>query len=411
MSLIETDILIVGGGVAGSALACALHQAGYRIALVEQRRGKLDTARGDHFQPYTVELLARWGVLQKFFEQGAGKRVGHEFRTPTGEVLLSVQYDEMPIPYPFFLVFHHDLIAELLLDSAAENPDFVRLQPVSARQFEVDDKGIHSLTVTLPNGEEVLVKPHLVVGADGANSLVRAAAGFTAAEHQYRHPMVALFGLRPAGLEPADYFFRYAGKTGVLLIQQRMDDHIKVTLPVGAEGLVWWKKSTLQERANVLAQRAQVLADFKSEIAGLYPVKLLHCHEYVKGNVVLIGDAAHSVHPIRGQGLNMSIQSLPRLIDALPAPTKISNREILRWDLQQYQAFQKPLYDRLVARNHEAAVVIDGSAEGDLAELMQQQDELLRQIHTQPELRRLHLLEVTGYPFGIPGKGEIDYQA
>src|SRR5262245_51212212 len=65
MSVIETDILIVGGGAVGSALACALRHANYRVTLVEQRKGKPDTARGDHFQPYTVELLARWGVLQK----------------------------------------------------------------------------------------------------------------------------------------------------------------------------------------------------------------------------------------------------------------------------------------------------------------------------------------------------------
>ncbi|MBI1760931.1 MAG: FAD-dependent monooxygenase [Acidobacteria bacterium] len=411
MSIIETDILIVGGGVAGAALACALRHQNYRITLVEQRKEKLDTARGDHFQPYTVELLARWGVLDKFFARGAGKRIAHEFRTAAGETLLAVKYDELPISYPYFLVFHHDLIAELFLELAAENPNFVKLQPVVARQFEADDKGIHALTVTLPNGETATIKPHLVIGADGASSSVRAALHFTALEHAYQHPMVALFGTRPATLKPDDYFFRYAGRTGMLVIQQRMDNRIKVTLPVGAEGISWWKKSTPAERAQVLSERAHILRDFDSEIAGFYPVKMVHCHEYVKGNVALIGDAAHAIHPARGQGLNMGLQSLPKLIEALPAPTKIGHPDILRWDLQLYQNFQKPLYDRIIARNHEAALAMDASAEGDVAALMRQQDEQIRQIHTQPELRRLHLLETTGYPFGIPGKEEIDYQA
>lgn len=411
MSIIETDILIVGGGVAGAALACALRHQNYRVTLVEQRKEKLDTARGDHFQPYSVELLARWGVLDKFFARGAGKRVGHEFRTAAGETLLAAAYDELPIQYPYFLVFHHDLIAELLLELAAENPNFLRLQPVAARHFDADDKGIHALTVMLPSGETATIKPHVVIGADGANSSVRSALHFTALEYQYQHPMVALFGTRPAALKPENYFFRYAGRAGMLVIQQRMDNQIKVTLPVGAEGISWWKKSTPAERAQVLSERAQILGDFASEVAGFYPVKMVHCHEYVKGNVVLIGDAAHSIHPARGQGLNMGLQSLPKLIDALPAPSKIDHPEIVRWDLQFYQKFQKPLYDRLVARNHEAALALDASAEGDVAELMRQQDDQTRQIHTQPELRRLHLLEATGYPFGIPGKEEIDYQA
>jgi 2-polyprenyl-6-methoxyphenol hydroxylase-like FAD-dependent oxidoreductase len=411
MSLIETDILIVGGGVSGSALACALRHAGYRITLVEQRKDKLDTARGDHFQPYTVELLARWGVLPKFFERGAGKRVGHAFRTAAGETLLSARYDELPIAYPYFLVYHHDLMAELFLELAAENPGFQRLQPVTARQFEVDDKGIHALTVQLPNGETATIKPHVVVAADGANSPVRAALHFTALEYQYKHPLIALFGRRPAELKPDDYFFRYAGPSGMLMMQQRMDNQIKLTLPIGPEGIAWWKKSTSAERAQLLSERAHVLSEFDSEIAGFYPVKMVHCHEYVKGNVALLGDAAHLIHPARGQGLNMGLQSLPKLIEALPAPNKIDHPEIVRWDLQFYQNSQKPLYDRIVARNHEAALAMEALAEGEVAELVRQQDEQIRQIQTQPELRRLHLLEATGYPFGIPGAEEIDYQA
>ncbi len=397
MSHTQPDILIVGGGIAGAALACALRHKNYRIVLIEQRKDKLDTARGDHLQPYSVELLALWGVLKQFLEAGAAKRVGHAFRTASGETLLEARYDELPLAHPYFLVFHNDLIAELLLKLAAENANFMRLQPVTAREFVVSDKGIQSLTVDLPNGQRDLIEPSLVVGADGAYSTVRAALGFTADEFQYTHPMVALFGPRPAALQPQDYFFRYGSAQGMLVIQQRMGNEIKVTLPVGAEGSAWWKKSTKEERAEFLGQRAEVLREFESTIAGFYPVKMVHCHQYIKGNTVLIGDAAHSIHPARGQGLNMGIQSLPALIDALPAPTKIGNAEILRWDLQQYQEFQKPLYDRL--------------SKGNVAAHMQAQDEQIRRIHTQPDLRRLHLLETTGYPFGIPGKLESDYHA
>jgi 2-polyprenyl-6-methoxyphenol hydroxylase-like FAD-dependent oxidoreductase len=381
----------------------------YRIVLVEQRKDKLDTARGDHLQPYTVELLARWGALHWFRERGASQRFGHEFRTAAGETLLSARYDELPLPYPYFLVFHHDLIAELLLELAAENPNFLRLQPVAARDFAVNNHGIVALTVDLPSGQRATLKPHVVVGADGANSAVRAALKFTAEEYQYRHPLAALFGPRPPGLQPADYFFRYAGQGGMLVIQQRMDGALKVTTPIGAEGVAWWKKSTPAERAQILAGRAAVLREFESTIAGFYPVKMIHCHEYVRGNTVLIGDAAHAIHPARGQGLNMGIQSLPKLIEALPAPTKISKPEIVHWALQQYQSYQKPLYDRIIARNHEAALAMEATA--DAAGIIQQQDEQLRRINTQPDLRRLHLLEATGYPFGIPGQKEMDYQA
>ncbi len=409
MPVIETDILIVGGGIAGSALACALRHDGYNIVVVEQRKMPLDTARGDHLQPCNVELLARWGVLDKFLERGAGKRVGHEYRTAEGEVLLSATYDELPIPYPYFLVFNHDLIAELFLELAEENPNFLRLQPVAARKFEVSDDGIQSLTVDLPTGEKATIKPRLVVGADGTNSQVRAAMKFTAMEHQYIHPLVALFGPRPAGLKPQDRLFRYSSKSGIVMVQQRqsqpqprMDDQIKVTLPIGAEGIAFWKNSTKEQRAEVLGHRANLLCEFDSDIAGFYPVKMIHSDEYARGNVVLIGDAAHSVHPARGQGLNMGIASLSKLIESLPSPSGIANAEKLKRNLLLYQAFQKPLFDRVIAQNHEAALAMESTAEAGVAEVVRQLQRQCQKIHQLPELRKQHLLEASGYPFGVP---------
>jgi 2-polyprenyl-6-methoxyphenol hydroxylase-like FAD-dependent oxidoreductase len=405
MRVIETDMLIVGGGIAGSALACAVRDAGYRIVVVDQRREPLDTARGDHLQPCNVELLARWGVLEKFFARGAGRRVGHEFRTASGEALLATTYDELPVPYPYFLVFHHELIAELFLEIAADNPNFMRLQPVIARDFALSAEGISALKLELPEGGEAAIKPHLVVGADGTNSAVRAAMRFAADEHPYLHPMVAMFGPRPARLKPRDYFFRYSGRTGMLVIQQRMNSYIKVTLPVGAEGIGWWKRSTKEQRAEVLRQRAEVLKEYDSEIAGFYPVKMIHTRQYARGNVVLVGDAAHAIHPARGQGLNMGISSLSNLIRHLPSPKEISRPEKVRASLAQYQSVQKPLFDRLIARNHEAALAMDATAEGKVGEIIRQQDEHLRLIHRDPQLRRQHLLEATGYPFGLPEAG------
>jgi 2-polyprenyl-6-methoxyphenol hydroxylase-like FAD-dependent oxidoreductase len=399
---VDIDVLIVGGGIAGAALACALRWRGWRIAIVEQRRARLDAARGDHLQPCNVDLLADWGVLDRFLAIGAGRRIGHEFRTASGEPLLAARYDELPIRHPYCLVVNHDLIAEVLVDAAAESPHVQRYQPVVARHYEVDASGVVALTIETPDEGQIRLVPCLVVGADGTNSPLRAALGFTYDEHHYRHPMVAMFGARPPGLEPADYFFRYASDRGMLVIQQRMDGSIKVTLPVGEEGIGWWKKSSAGNRAAVVGDRAHVLAEFDGAIAGFYPVRMVHTHRYVRGNTVLVGDAAHSIHPARGQGLNLGIASLGPLIARLPAGDALHDPAQLAAALLDYEAFLKPRYDQTLARNHDAALAMDETAAGDVASLMRAQDAQLRRIHTDPDLRRAHLLDVTGFPFGLP---------
>ena len=77
----DTDILIVGGGVSGSAMGAALVNSGHRVICIDQGTGgPLDTARGDHISPANVAVLAEWGVLDDFFAAGATKRIGHQFK-------------------------------------------------------------------------------------------------------------------------------------------------------------------------------------------------------------------------------------------------------------------------------------------------------------------------------------------
>lgn len=410
MRTVETDVLIVGGGITGAALACALRDSGYWVVLVEQRKGLLDTARGDHLQPCTVDVLSRWGVLPRFIERGAGRRIGHEVRTETGETLLKADYSELPIPHPYFLVYHHDLIAETFLEIASEGSNFDLFKPAVARDFKVVDGRIRALKIRT-DGEDVLIKPHIVVGADGPNSIVRSTLNITTCEHPYRYPMVALFGTRPARLRPENHVFRYSGPEGVLFIQERMDERIKVTLPVGDEGIAWWRKSTPEERACVLGKRADILKGFVSELAGFYPARMIHAADYVSGNAVLVGDAAHSIHPARGQGMNMGISSLPTLIECLPGVAEVSSAEKVRQALFEYQRLHKPLSDRTVARNHQAAMLMETCAGEDRAAFLLKQNDQIREVNERPELRRMHLLEVTGYPFGIPTASEPDYLA
>ena len=401
---IDVDLLIVGGGVAGSALAAALRNSEYRIAMIDQRTAPLDTARGDHFFPYNVAAFAEWGILDGLFAAGATKRIGHEFRTSTGEVLIQAEYTEIGIPHPYFVVLNHDKMAETFQSFAKENSNFELFQPYTVKDFtfngSASEPGIEIVIADGPDGRVTFSAP-LVIATDGASSPIRTALKFPTFEHPYRHPMVAFFAKRPKDLNPENYFFRYSSPDGVLVVQQRTDGQIKITQPVGDEGIPWWKKSTSEQRAEHLSKRANVLHDIDTEIAGFYPVRMIHSLQYVSNNTVLIGDAAHAIHPARGQGLNMGIAALPEFLKHLPTKAELRSPEKVRKALKAFESIQKPAYERVIARNHAAAMSMEASVEENHEFLIKREDEGIRKMAEIPQARVQHLLESTGYPFGV----------
>ena len=132
----QVDVAIVGGGIAGPAMAAALASTGWRVLLVERSADPIDTARGDHLQPQTCEWLQEWGVLDELFARGAEKRLGACYLTPAGDTVLPVPCDQLDIAHPYFVYLNHELICEALLAVAARNPGFVLRRPAAALPAE-----------------------------------------------------------------------------------------------------------------------------------------------------------------------------------------------------------------------------------------------------------------------------------
>jgi 2-polyprenyl-6-methoxyphenol hydroxylase-like FAD-dependent oxidoreductase len=310
----------------------------------------------------------------------------------------------MGIPYPYFLVMNHEMITPTFMNFAKTDPSFVLLQPYSVKDLEVTDGSVTNVLATNREGDEVQISAHMIIACDGSSSTVREKLRVPCFEHPYTHPMVAFFTERPASLGPDNYFFRYAGDNGQLVIQQRMDGRIKVTMPVADEGIPWWKKSTNEDRQKIIGSIAPELADSEFELAGFYPVRMIHAIEYAIGNTVLIGDAAHAIHPARGQGLNMGIASLKTLLPLIPSPEDIGNPEAVKLALSEFQRIQKPLNERIIARNHSAAMEMEMGADENRAFVLKKSNAAIKQMAGDLKIRELHMNEATGYHFGVPAK-------
>ena len=410
MEVIDADIAIVGGGVAGSAMAAALRNSDYKIVVIEKRTEPLDSARGDNFTPANADIFSQWGILNEFIKRGATKRVGAEFRTSAGEVLLTSLYSEIDIPEPYFLVYHHDLMAETFQEIASVNPNYRLLRPYSVKGFDIEAGSIKSISATSIEGRHIKVCAPLVVASDGATSNIRAALGVPTFDHPYQHNLVSIFSPYPIELKPKNYFFRYSDPAGHVIIQHRNNGTAKIILAVGEEGTPWWKSATSEQRTEFLARRAPILEGIETELAGFYPARMIHALQYVSGNTVLIGDAAHTIHPARGQGLNMGISAIPNLLAKLPTVAELKVPAKVRDSLLAYEAIQKPLYDRSIARNHAAAMDMEAAAGENHEFVIKRQDEALRKVAANPVIRRRYLHESTGYPLPSSPVTNAHYQ-
>jgi len=403
------DILIAGAGIAGSALACALRDRGYSVVQVELSDRPLDTARGDHFQCVVVEILEQWGALQAFWDAGAEKRHGAVYYTDKDELLLDAAYTGLPIPHPYYIYLHHELIGETFLKLAAENPRYTLFRPARARDFEVGPEGIRSLTLKLPDespapdgfapGQTVIIKPRIVVGADGRGSRVRDVLGFDATALEYDNPLVVLFAPRPQP-DPLNLVTTFMGPHGTIARIPRAFGQWKIGLPVRKSDIAFWKTATPKMRKSAIVARAPQLEDIEAEVGGFYPVKLLNTAKWVRGNTVLVGDACHAMHPARGQGMNVSIRCAAKLVNLLPDVGEMVDAEIVSRRLRAYESGVKPAIDKVLADNHVRGEEMDSLDPAVIA----RSAAALKAIYADTELLRRYRLQSAGYadPLGLP---------
>lgn len=406
---VSCDILISGAGIAGSALACALRGRGYSVVQVELSDRPLDTARGDHLQCVVLDILEQWGALQAFWDAGAEKRHGAVYYTDTGELILNAMHTGLPVPHPYYLYLHHELIGDTFLKLAAENPRYTLFRPARAREFEVGPEGIRSLTLRLSEdhavpdgfqpGQTVIIKSRMVVGADGRGSRVRDVMGFDATVHEYDNPLVVLFGPR-ADHDPRNLVTTYMGPQGSIAQIPRAFGAWKIGLPIRKNDIAFWKTATPKMRKAAMVARAPQLEGIDADVGGFYPVKLLNTSQWARGNTVLVGDACHAMHPARGQGMNVSIRCLAKLVNLLPDAQDMDQADLVVRRLKAYETAVKPAIDKVLADNHARGEEMDSLDPAVIA----RSAAALRMINDDPELLRRYRLQSAGYadPLGTP---------
>ncbi|MFT3734632.1 MAG: UbiH/UbiF family hydroxylase [Rhodocyclaceae bacterium] len=329
----DFDLLIVGGGLAGASLACALRGSRLRIALLDRAAPAVSAgwdARIYAVSPANVGFLQQCGVWQHLDAarvQRVERMAVYGDAAGAGRGQLGFSAYEAGLDALAWIV-EGGRLGDELWQTARRQPNITVVTPAEPQSLEV---GAAGATLSLANGQRL--RAALVVGADGVNSWVRQQAGLAAEMQPYADMgLVANFACERHHAATASQWFRADGVLACL------------PLPGNLVSIVW---STPQAHAEaLLALSAEALADKVSEAsegvlgklellapAAAFPLRLMRVPEVVAPRVALIGDAAHAIHPLSGHGINLGFQDaqvLAARLLALPAFRDCGELSVLR---------------------------------------------------------------------------------
>lgn len=307
------DVVIVGAGIVGAALALSLRDSGLSLALVEPQAPTVPETDWDSriyaIGPGSAAFLQSMGVWQKFDASRIGPVYGMEIRGDNGALLSFDAYRE-GLPQLAWIMesnrIQHGLWTALQQQSDAT------VFSARTRQLSWSAAAGH---LQLDDGVEIAAK--LIVAADGGQSWVRSQAGIGSRCEPYRqYGIVANFAVeRPHG-GIARQWFR---EDGVLAWLPLPDRHISIVWGTDDAHTQALLAANPQEFADEVARAGnRILGELRQTgVTAAFPLSINRVAALVKPRLALIGDAAHSVHPLAGQGVNLGLrdaQSLSRVL-------------------------------------------------------------------------------------------------
>jgi 2-octaprenylphenol hydroxylase len=335
----NTEVAIVGGGLVGGCLAVALADAGLNVALVDPRlesgksvpkavkrksRARFD-ARVFALRPSSRDFLAACGVWRHVDET----RVAPVYKmVVTGDDGSSrLTFDAYRSGLLELAVIAENANLQMAIQHALDERTLVR--QVQGRRCVAANWEGGAVTISLDDGETI--SPQLLVGADGANSPLREFAGISTRQSGYDQcAVVANFTTSIAHDGTAYQWFR---ADGVLALLPLPGDRVSMVWSTPDEHA---QQLTALNRGELAARVTQASASMLGELttagsAAAFPLRLMRAASVVGPRLALVGDAAHNVHPLAGQGLNLGLadaQSLAAVI-AQRGPDEIGSRAVL----------------------------------------------------------------------------------
>lgn len=318
------SIVVVGAGVTGLTIAALLAQCACRDRLTLT---VVDANERAHFSPNDdvglrvsaiasgsaalLDNIGAWAAVREARMCSYDRmRVWDESSTAESSDALRFDAAEFGVPQLGFIVENTLLQHALLKVLDREKVELIFAIPIESMQSR--SRG-HRLV--LEDGRQI--DADLVIGADGARSFVRNSVGIESDDYAY-HQSAFVTHLRTEGSHRNTAWQRFltAGPLGMLPLA---DGRISVVWSTNEEQAQWAMSATDDELGTELGNVSDhVLGDMTvAGPRGAFPLRARHAKDYVKAGIALIGDAAHAVHPLAGQGANLGLQDAVTLAEVV----------------------------------------------------------------------------------------------
>jgi 2-octaprenyl-6-methoxyphenol hydroxylase len=312
----DVELLVAGGGLNGLLLGIAVAEAGLKVAVIDRQDPA--TMLGEAFDGRASTI----GYGSKLVLDGVGlwpdvapdAQPIFEIRVAADNSPLFLHYDhrELGGDTPLGYIVENRVLRRALLERAHVLPSLTLLAPQLVETVARDD---HGAVATLSGGTRLSAR--LVAAVDGKDSPLRRAACIRTVEWSYRQMSI---------VTAVEYERRHGGIAIELFLATRPFAILPLT--ANRSSIVWIEEAGLTPRLMRLPDHEFAVelcarfGDFIGEVrpAGprwSYPLSLMQAQCYVARRLVLVGEAAHVIHPIAGQGLNVGIRDVAALAEAV----------------------------------------------------------------------------------------------